>query len=463
MPETPEPILVYRRIASNKRATRLLLASFPVALLPLVAASTVVLASIAGTSLLASLIVSMLSLIVAVGVFVAYYGQDMVLRLARARPLCQAQEPELVRTVENLCIGAGLPVLAIHLVESPAPNALATGSDPEHASLVVTRGLLRLLDHRELEGVIAHELSHIGNHDTRLTTMLTALIGIACIPIAVCAAVVRHAWTNSVRRYGELVTRLSCAGTVVMIGGGWLLLHPLSPWVLFGDGGSSTALTSPRSVSPVLMGLSVVAAPFYVLFLSPLVALLIGQAVSQEREYLADADAVRLTRHPEGLALALTKVSSAHASPLSVGEGCVHLYFVDPLETAPSLLHNLFPSHPPVLERIQLLARMGSIDLSALEAAAAASNKSRQTESENLVPDPPRSSLDDADAPSFVVPEPLTAVYERPDGWSRVLTHLPKDAEVRVVGNEGHFVRVMTKDNVSGYIGESARQIVLKR
>jgi heat shock protein HtpX len=462
MPETPEPILVYRRIDSNKRATRLLLASFPVALLPLVSASTVLVASITGTSLLASLIVSTLLLIVAVAVFVAHYGQDMVLRLARARPLHPGEERELVGTVENLCIGAGLPAPAIHLVESPSPNALATGSDPEHASLVVTRGLLRLLDRRELEGVIAHELSHIGNHDTRLTTMLTTLVGIACLPIAACAAVVRLAWANSVRKYGELVTRLSCAGTVVMAGGGWLLLHPLSPWVLFGDGGLSTGLTSPRSVSPVLLGLSVVAAPFYVLFLSPLVALLIRQAVSQEREYLADADAVRLTRDPEGLALALTKVSSAHASPLTVAEGCVHLYFVDPLETASSLLRKVFPSHPPVLERIQLLARMGSVDLSALEAASEAGSKSRQTESDNPVADPPRSSVDDAPDPSFVA-EPLTVLYERPDGWSRVLTHLPKDAEVRVVGSEGHFVRVITKDNVSGYIGESARQIVLKR
>ena len=143
----------------------------------------------------------------------------------------------------------------------------------------------------------------------------------------------------------------------------------------------------PHSVSPVWVALSVVAGPFYMLLLSPLVALLIRQGVSHEREFLADADAVRLTRDPEGLALALAKVSAAHASPLAVGEGCVHLYFVDPLETAPSWLHALFP----------------------------------------------------------------------------VLTRLPKDAVVTAVGSEGHFVRVVTKDNVTGYVANSARLTGLTR
>jgi heat shock protein HtpX len=116
----------------------------------------------------------------------------MVLRLARARPVSPDQEPDLIRTVENLCIGAGLP--AIYVVESKAPNAFATGRDAQHASLVVTRGLLTLLNHRELQGVIAHELSHIGNNDIRLSTLLAALVGTMTMPFRICTAPIRSAF-----------------------------------------------------------------------------------------------------------------------------------------------------------------------------------------------------------------------------------------------------------------------------
>jgi heat shock protein HtpX len=396
MPETQEPILVYRRIASNKRATRLLLASFPVALLPVVAASTLILARTTRAGVLGAMIVSALLLVIAVAYFILWSGSDLVLRIARARPLRPGEEPELVRTVENLCIGTGLPVPAIHLIESPAPNAMATGSDPERASLAVTRGLLKLLDHRELEGVIAHELSHIGNHDTRLSTMLVVLVGIACCPIKACARFVRLGWRASASTYSGRHTAFWIIGALILVMCGC----QTSVGVL-------TLLSAqqflPPTASPGWMALSVAAGPLYVLFLSPLVALLIRQGVSNEREFLADADAVRLTRDPEGLAIALVKVGAAQPNPLVVGEGCAHLYFVDPRNQEPSLVNGFFPSHPPVIERIHLLARMGNVELSALRAALDA-GESRRLQLENVNADTP-SEVEDAPDSRFVIGE----------------------------------------------------------
>ncbi len=137
--------------------------------------------------------------------------------------------------------------------------------------------------------------------------------------------------------------------------------------------------------------------------------------------------------------------------------GTVHLYFVDPLESNPSLLHDIFPSHLHLLERIQLLARMGRVEPSILDAAWAAGHI-RQTQSEGVEVALPRSSSEALD-PRFVVADPVTAVYEQPDGWSRVLTQLTKNTVVTAVGREGNFVRVITKDDVAGYVASSARLI----
>jgi heat shock protein HtpX len=369
VPETPEPLRLYQRIGANRWAARLLLVSFPLALLPLVLASTVFVSVITRASLVVSLIVSTLLLIVSVAYFVASCGPDKVLQLARARPLNPGEEMDLVRTVENLCIQAGLPPPVIHLIDSPAANALATGNDPEHTSLIVTRGLLKLLDQRELEGVIAHELSHIGNDDTRLTTMLAALVGIACFPVRMCEAAVRLFSDVTVRDYGDLVTHyLPQLPLPFLTVGVWLLSR--SYWLL-----GVLPLLLPQAVSSFWVSVTLTATPFYVLVLSPMIALLIRRALSHARDLQADADAVRLTLDPEGLVLALTKVTAAQARPRpgrtgeAVGEGSLHLYFVDPLESNPSLLHDIFPSHPHLLERIQLLTRMGRVEPSILQAA----------------------------------------------------------------------------------------------
>jgi peptidase M48-like protein len=229
----------------------------------------------------------------------------------------------------------------------------------------------------------------------------------------------------------------------------------------------------------------------YAVFVAPVIALLIRQGVSRQREFLADADAALLTRDPEGLALALVKIGAAGGQRLKVGEGCVHLYFVDPSQAAAripawqtwldgSLLHRFFPSHPPLGERIELLARIGSgIAPEALEAALQAGAIAREARRERVdahAPGPgpqpdavPSFSVAETSggtvgtAPTVVAPSPdeasgptLTPLYERPDGWSRVLARLPHDAALTAIASEGNFVRVTTRENLLGYVARSA-------
>ena len=381
--ETSEPVLVYTRIEANKRTTRLLLASFALVLPPVV--STAVLfvmpwvafpvyitvgaiwghslaadqVLLTGAALIVSLCVVVFCLVGLAGFLIDDFGSRMILRTAHALPVTIAEEPELVRVVENLCIAAGLPKPAVHVVESAAPNALATGKDPSDASIVITRGLLTLLDRRELAAVVAHELSHIGNHDIRLSTTLATLVTIACLPLKVLAIL-----TSLFAAYVFIVRGMFSEALVMF------------PSVLF------------------WWNVHAIAAPVYAVFLSPVFALLIRTAVYGQREFLADADATLLTRDPEALALALVKVGSARGEQLQVGEGVVHLCFVDPVSLVSrlgiwwprldaSLLHRIFPSHPPLAERIALLARMGSgIGGRALEAALTAGAKVRQAELE---------------------------------------------------------------------------------
>ena len=144
------------------------------------------------------------------GFLIARYGARMVLRWAGARPVGPEREPELFRVVENLCIGAGLPMPRILVVDTDQANAFATGNAPESASLVVTRGLLTLLSKRELEGVVSHELSHIGNHDIRLNTALSALVGMISGPLTLVTAPVRWAFRSS-QALGLLVLFVACA------------------------------------------------------------------------------------------------------------------------------------------------------------------------------------------------------------------------------------------------------------
>jgi heat shock protein HtpX len=498
------PLLVYDRIDANRRTTRLLLVLFALAVLPVVSGSAVFivpwramhasavqayLASLQGQPgfhpgteivdlialptpapvlwlygavLLVSITVVVLAFVAATNFLISRYGSRVVLREAGARPVGSGQERDLVQVVENLCIGAGLPLPRIHVIESESPNAFATGRNPHDASLVVTRGLLTLLERRELEGAIAHELSHIGNHDITFSTTLVALVGTLSLPL---------------RLFSSLFG-LAGVGVAVIIFG--VMCVPIVPYVMRFDVLDLAAIRSGeywQGIPSYLMWWSVYAivAPLYVVFGAPVVALFIRQAVSRQREFLADADAALLTRDPEALALALVKIGAVTGERLRVGEATVHLYFVDPLLKG-SWLHGAFPSHPPLEQRIELLARMGNgITPSAVEAArdAAASvhaSAGRPTET-TATNDHAFSGLYQRSgdvapqhrlAPSSGDVHRLTPLYEKPDGWSRVLAQLRESAAVMPIAIEGAFVRITTAEGQAGYVSRSAPLAALK-
>jgi len=245
--------------------------------------------------------------------FVSYYWSDkIVLGISGAKPVDQASNKELYRLVENLCIAAGLPLPKIYTIEDTAPNAFATGRDPKHAAIAFTTGILQKLNKQELEGVTAHELSHVGNRDTLLMSVVSILVG-----------------------------------TIALLSDFFLR----SMWF----GGRSRDREGNNTIFVVL---AIAAA-----ILAPIVAILIQLAVSRRRELLADASGVLLTRYPEGLASALLKISS-DKEPLEVANrGTAHLYIVNPLKgkDAVGWFAGLFNTHPPVEARVKALREMGGL------------------------------------------------------------------------------------------------------
>jgi len=244
--------------------------------------------------------------------FAAYWFSDtIVLSMANAQPIEKKDNPELYRIVENLCITAGLPLPRIYIINEAQPNAFATGRDKNHAVVAVTRGLLERLDKSELEGVVAHELSHIGNRDMFLGTVAVVLAGV----IAILANIfLRVSFFGGFRRNDR-------------------------------DSGGSG----------ILFFLGIVAA-----ILAPIAAQLIQLAISRKREFLADADGALLTRYPEGLARALQKISTDPTPMDSAHNTTAHLYIANPLrgEQLKGWINNLFSTHPPVAERIKALLDM---------------------------------------------------------------------------------------------------------
>ncbi len=239
-----------------------------------------------------------------------WYSDKIILAMTRAKEVSHAENQELYHLLENLTIASGLPLPKFYLLEESQPNAFATGRDPRHAAIVVTRGLLEKLDKPELEGVISHELSHIGNRDSLVMTVTVILVGVISM------------MANMFLRMGRF-------------------------------GGRSRDDNSRAGGILALIGLAAV-------ILSPIAATLIQLAVSRKREFLADASAVLLTRYPEGLAKALEKISQ-DSSPLKVAnDSTAHLYIASPFrgKQATNWLVKLFSTHPPVEERIKALMGM---------------------------------------------------------------------------------------------------------
>lgn len=251
---------------------------------------------------------------VAVAVIMAvggYYGGDrLALAVAGARgPITKQQQPYVYRMVENLCLTAGLPMPKVYLINDPAINALATGRDPQHASVAVTTGAIDQLANEELEGVLAHELSHIQNYDVRLMMLVLVLVN------------------------------------VVML---------LTRWFFY-SGHFGGRRSDSRSAGSVLAIVGIV-----LLVLSPLIAQLVQLAVSRRREFLADASGALLTRFPEGLTRALEKIGRVNQAPMPTArEATAHLYFDTPFGRKVSGLSKLFMTHPPINERISALRAMG--------------------------------------------------------------------------------------------------------
>lgn len=304
---SPAPrVSIYDAIAANRWRTLLLLASFVV--LVAVLAYAVGEWFFPGGGLAALPFGLGISAVSAVGSYLA--GDKVVLGISRAGELGPNEEPQLRNVVEALAIGSGLPMPRLYLIEDTAPNAFATGRDPQHASVVVTRGLLDKLDRTELEGVMAHELSHVANRDIRTMLLATVLAGTIVLFTDLLFRTLRF---GGARRSGGRDR-----------GGGGLVLI-------------------------VALVLTIV---------GPIVARLLTFAISREREYLADASAALLTRYPPGLAGALRKIS-ADPEPLEVAnKATAALYIWNPLKDRPVFLDRLFETHPPVAERIRRLEAM---------------------------------------------------------------------------------------------------------
>lgn len=242
--------------------------------------------------------------------FSYWYSDKIVLAMNHAKPIEKKDNPELYRLVENLCITAGLSLPKIYIIKEAQPNAFATGRNPEHAVIAVTQGLLDRLERAELEGVIAHELSHIGNRDALLQTIVVVLVGVVVI--------ITDFFFRISFYGGRRSDRNNKAGAVMFL---------------------------------IALALAI---------LAPLFATLIRLAISRKREFLADASGALLTRYPEGLAKALEKISQSPYSLKTANNSSAHLYFASPFrgKQSKSFLTKLFMTHPSVEERVRVLRGM---------------------------------------------------------------------------------------------------------
>ncbi len=292
---------MYQHIAQNKRRTWVLLAVF----VALVVALDYVMARAFHQPALS---VPILVVGFAYAAISYYFSANIALAASGAKAVTKAQAPEVYRAVENLTIASGLPMPGVYLIDDPSPNAFATGRDPQHAAVAVTTGLMRLLDKSELEGVLAHELSHVGNYDIRYMGLVMALVSVVSL-------------------IADLFLRLS-----------------------FWGGGDDD---SPSSGGQLFFVLGIVGA-----LLAPLVASVIQMAVSRQREYLADASGALLTRHPDGLARALEKIGAyAENRPMAhANSATAPLYIANPLSG--KTLASLFDTHPPIADRVARLREM---------------------------------------------------------------------------------------------------------
>jgi len=291
---------IYQQINANRQKTWLIMAFF-IAFISLVA-YVFGQAQESGFSYLG--IALIISGLLTLGSY--YFGDQVILKISNARPAKRKKDFNFFTVTENLCIGVGLPMPKLYVIDDSAPNAFATGRDPDHAVVCATSGLLNKLDRAELEGVIAHELSHIKNYDIRLMAIVAVLVGM----IAYLADIFNRSlwWRGRERKEKEGQGFLIFIGVVLAI-------------------------------------------------LSPLIAQLIQLAISRKREFLADASAALLTRNPYALADALEKISKDKEVLEAANNATAHLYIINPFKGKEfgAWFAHLFNTHPPVEERIKIL------------------------------------------------------------------------------------------------------------
>jgi heat shock protein HtpX len=276
------------------------------------------------------LMASFLAIVVALGYFISYYynnsgilyfaiifsilmnimsywySDKIVLSMSGAKEATHEEYTDLYNIVENLSITAGLPMPKIYIMTDASPNAFATGRDKEHAVVAVTTGLLKILNKVELEGVISHELSHVGNRDILLSTVVVVLVGFISL-------LANMFMRGGLRRGND--NKENNNGIIMIIG------------IIF-------------------------------IILSPIIAKLIQMAISRKREFLADASGALLTRYPDGLAQALQKISNANIPMMNANPATAHLYISNPFGAAGKKASSLFSTHPPVEERVKALSGM---------------------------------------------------------------------------------------------------------
>lgn len=296
---------MYTQIDSNKRKTLLLVALF-IAVLVFAGWAFSFYTKSGYAGVVFAGIVSLLMTLIGY-----FQGDKIALAASGARRVSREENQYLCRMVENLCITAGIPQPKVHVIQDPAINAFACGRDPEHASIAVTSGAIEKLQNEELEGVIAHELSHVKNYDIRLMTLVLVLVGILAL---------LSDWFLRYRFYGR-------------------------------DRNSNSRSGNQFQAVLLIVGLALLA-------LAPIAGKLIQLAISRKREFLADASGALLTRYPEGLARALEKIRDQNIPLARANNATAHLYISNPFGGAKHFFANIFSTHPPVNERIKTLRSM---------------------------------------------------------------------------------------------------------
>jgi heat shock protein HtpX len=262
------------------------------------------------------------------GVFSYFSGDKLVLAVSGAREISEGQAPQLMNVIRELTVAANLPMPRVYVIDDTAPNAFATGRDPNHASVAITSGLLEKLDREELQGVIGHELSHVRNFDIRFSLIVGVMVG----AIAILA---------------DFFLRFTFWGG------------------MFGSGRRSSR-DGGNSAQAIIAVVAIVLA-----ILAPIIAKFIQLAVSRQREYLADASSVELTRNPYGLERALAKIATDQEVLEVANRGTQHMYFTNPIKKFEARSSGLMDTHPPILDRINRLRELtGDPPLGSAETAS---------------------------------------------------------------------------------------------